>query len=264
MYGNTREFDSPGKANVTIENGIGYFKIEKCPGQAVGISAGDRNITVVVDEDDLDNVLIDLSPEDTKTREVVLKFEVPEDEPDIEGKVLFDYIRLDDTPSKRNLMIIHRPDRLEMEIIDNRTRIEIPAPGTFSCSIDINNGNRPVGYWFDNRIVVDIPDGDEPYVIEIPVYPAGAIYGTIRKPDGTIIYDAHISVKTVKSPKGSGQINLGGTINSETDKGTFNATPLPLGGKYGIIAYKDKSYGVSELIEINEKNPIVNIDIHVG
>jgi beta-lactamase regulating signal transducer with metallopeptidase domain len=255
------------KATVKIENGIGYFEVEKCPGPTVLISAGDRKITLNADEDDLGNVLINLNPEDARV--VVFKFDVSEDEPDIKGKVR---IRYNNSSKPNMIMLDHltQLDRNPMEIVDNQVRIEIPGAGEFNFSIDVDDGNRPAGYWFNRHVAVDIPDGDAPYIVEIPVYPTGAVYGTIRRHDGTIIENAQVIVVNVGESEASEQLDAGSISGFalyeerfNVTNGTFNLATIPFDGEYGIFAVEDNSYGVSELIEINEKNPIVNIDIDV-
>lgn len=253
-FENHSSTDETKQMTVTIIDGIGHFEITECWGQQVVISAGDESLSVNIDEDSLDDVLIDLNPKNV--REVVLNFNVPEGNPDIEGQVRIDYSRPE--------YISMKPAWLD--IVDNEARIKIPVPAKFKYSVSYDNmvseGKAPVGYWFNEITSIDIPDDNEPYVINVPVYPAGAIYGTIRRPDGTIIEDAQIAVRVVEKPEVSKQSYISITA-SVTDKGTFNVTPLPFGGRYGIIAYEDRSFGVSEVIEINENNPVVNIDIEV-
>jgi hypothetical protein len=137
---------------VTIKDGIGHFEITECWGQQVVISAGDESFSVNIDEDSLDDVLIDLNPKNV--REVVLEFDVPEGNPDIEGQVRIDYSKPEDIGMK--------PDWLD--IIDNEARIEIPVPGKFKYSVSYDNmvseGKPPVGYWFNEIASIDIPDGN--------------------------------------------------------------------------------------------------------
>jgi hypothetical protein len=50
-------------------------------------------------------------------------------------------------------------------------------------------------------------------------------------------------------------------LNNRADRGTFNATPLPLGGQYAIIAHEEYAFAMSDAFTLNERNPIVNVDL---
>jgi beta-lactamase regulating signal transducer with metallopeptidase domain/uncharacterized GH25 family protein len=253
-YAHNSSLSSHGKSPVTIKDSIGYFAIDECWGQSVIISAGDKQISVNMDEDLPEEILIDLSPQNT--REVVLRFNVPQGAPAIDGVVRIDYSK----PGDRSM----KYQRLEIQ--DNQARYEIPVPGKLQYQLD-DRGKRSVGYWFNKINPIDIPSGDGLYVIDVPVYPAGAIYGTIRRPDGTIMKDAKASLTVVKKPEILGMYSYGTLVdmlnNGGVDQGTFNATPLPLGGEYAIVANEGYAYTISDIIKLDEKNQIVKVELTV-
>jgi hypothetical protein len=245
------------KCPVTIKDDVGYFEIQDFFGQTVKIHASDKEISLNVENDDLDNVIIDLQPENNVMRKVVLVFNVPSDSPAMQGGVNISYIK---EGEKR-----YKSDRID--VVDSKAGYEVPVPCRLSYKIDYYHGKRPVGYWFKGSVPVEVPIGDEPFVIEVPVHPAGAIYGRILKEDGTVAANAYASLIVAKRPEvdsnGLNDINAalhGGGV----DRGTFNATPLPLDGKYAIVAHVDNYVCVTKPIKLDEKNQIVERDIKLS
>ncbi|MBN1973932.1 MAG: M48 family metalloprotease [Sedimentisphaerales bacterium] len=255
-YGYSSNSDLYKQARVTIKDDIGYFEIEECLGQKVEIHAANEIKHVDLDKDSLDDMLIELKPENKDKREVVLQFLTPENSPALEGGVRIDYCE-----SEATRMI---PEWLE--ITNSQARYEIPVPAKFHYNIDYYNGKRPVGYWFEGISEVIIPAGTEPYVLKIPVHPAGTIYGRVLDSSGKVIEDAHASLIVTKKPEFLG--NRLQDINAALhgggmDKGKFNASPIPLEAEYAIIAYSQNAFSVTKAMQLNQKNPIIEKDIQL-
>jgi beta-lactamase regulating signal transducer with metallopeptidase domain len=252
--------DSSDKSPVTIRDGVGHFEIDDFWGQTVTLRAGPETIRLSVQEDRLDNLAIHLrTPE---RRQVVLRFATPEGGPPIEGSVRIDYAM----PSSRPQMRSMTPEWLDIR--DGRASSEIPVPAKFKYSIDFRNGKRPVGYWFNAIQPIDVEPGEDPCVIDVPVFPAGAIYGRIFRPDGRLAEKAHAALIIVQKPDiENGQpLALSGlydTLSDNVDRGTFNATPLPLGGRYAVAAYEDYAVALSDTFSLDEKSPIINVDLRL-
>jgi hypothetical protein len=49
--------------------------------------------------------------------------------------------------------------------------------------------------------------------------------------------------------------------HEENELGRFNASPLPLGGEYVIVAYRDSTWSASKPIKLDEENSIRQIEI---
>ncbi len=258
MYelGNHREMNSRETSPIRIDNGVGHFEITGFHGQTVDIAAGGKNVTVDVEEDDLNNVVIELPPESKIMREVVLVFKVPADSPAIQGGVRMDYVPEGERGYKPNWM----------EIADGQARCEVLVPCRYKYSVDYYQGKRPVGYWFKEADPIEISIGDEPFVIDVPVHPAGAIYGRVLQPDGMVATNALVSLIVAKRPEvvGTGLHELGSALNGPgTDRGRFNATPLPLGGEYGLVAHANNNFRVVEPLLLDRTNPIIERDIQL-
>ncbi len=242
------------KCPVTIREGVAYFEIEDFWGQTVILSAGPERVVLDVDEDPLDNVVLDLKP--SARRLVVLEFTMPEDAPPLDGGVRIDYI----TDRAKEQGQGMTPKWLDIE--NNRAECEVPVPAEFKYQTAFEQGKRPTGYWFNEIRPIRIEAGDEPFVIEVPTHPAGAIYGRVLQPDGSVAPDARASLMVVQRPEiedGRSFFSLYDAISAE--RGTFNATPLPLGGQYAIAAHGANLVVTSEIFSLDETNPIVSVDL---
>ena len=249
------------KVPVTIREGVGHFEIEDFWGQTVTLSAGPEKVRLNVETDRLDAITIHLRP--AAQRRVVLRFQVPPGGPPITGTVRIEYL----TPSASQHNEHMDPKRLDIQ--DNQASCEIPVPVGFTYGIDFNNGQRPVGYWFAPILFpIYIPPGEDPFVIDVPVHPAGAICGRILRPDGSLAANARATLITVKKSDADNVqafpfSALGNVLSEGVDRGTFNATPLPLGGSYAVVVYEGNVLAESDPFFLDEKTPIVNVDLHL-
>jgi len=241
---------------MTIRDGVGYFEIEDCWGQRVSIWAGGEQVSVDVEEDPLDDVVIELRPIREEMRHVILQFQTPQGSPLVQGGVRINHSRPGDSGMKPGWL----------EIKDGRAHCEIPTPGRFIYNIDYNRGKRPVGYWFERSKEMDIPAGDGPFVIDVPVHPAGGIYGQILRTDGSPAENASISLIVAKRPEMVEPLHdLADAPQSKgLDKSRFNASPLPLEGEYTIVAREGNFLVATEPIPLNKTNPIREQNIRFG
>mgnify|MGYP006285181743 CR=1 FL=1 len=248
---------SSDESPVRIEDGVGYFEIEEFYGQRISIHAGGKRVSIDTDSDNLENVVIDLQPVNELMREVVLVFEVPDDSPAMQGGVRIDHVMEGENG--------YKPDWID--IVDSVATCEVRVPCRFKYRVDYYHGKRPVGYWFKEPEDINIPTGEQPFVIDVPVHPAGAIYGSILYPNGRVATDASGSLLVAKKPEiaGKGLNGLNAALHGGgMNRGKFNATPLPLGGRYAIVAYDGYHFELSDTFELDERNQIVEQDIRFG
>jgi hypothetical protein len=128
-----------------------------------------------------------------------------------------------------------------------------------------------IGYWIkENWGTIEVPAGPEPFVVEIDAIPAGAIYGTVLEADGSRASKTMIHVSVVERPPALEQGGLGVNVKNwaggnQSDKiSRFVASPLPLGGKYVIVAHRGWTYLTSEVIEVSEVNPAPEVALQYG
>ncbi len=238
---------------VTSKDGKGVFEINDIWGQTVVLTAGYKEIKVNPEEDSLNNITFDLRP--STTRDVVLHFEIPKESPPIQGTVRIDRIK------ERAGSHIRSQYAHGIEITDNRATFKTSVPGQFKYSLDLYK-KRPVGYWFKKSNYIDVTAGTEPMVIDVPVYPAGAIYGKIIRADGTQAKKARASLVTVKRPD-SFDHSFGNMLSNRVTLGTYNATPLPLGGTYAIMAYEDYAFAITEPFTLDQATPMIEANLQL-
>ncbi len=268
-YWNAYEFedlydiDRNKKVEVQIEDGIGYFEIKDVWGHKLDIRAGSKHLSVDPRSDSLDDFVIDLRPEveQKQMREIILTFDVPQGSPEPQGGIRIDYVTEQDRKKKNHS---YTPKWLDIE--EGQVQVEIPVPSRFKYSIDSYKGSRPVGYWFQESKPIDIQESNEPFLIEIPVHPAGAIYGQTLLSDGSVAEDAIASLIVSKKPSYiEGHHDLANSLHGNgMNLGKFKGTPLPLDGEYVIVVRHNDSYAVTESILLDEKNPIQQIDIQLA
>ncbi len=248
-----------GDVDVEVVDGVGHFVIRSPLGDKVTIRAGTKAIAVELKGDSVDDVVIDLSPEAIaeNTRQVIFRFDVSQGAPPPEGRLRLNYnsqANLDAGMSMRYAVI---------DIDNGIARSDVEAPGRVSYGLSYQDDDRLVGYWIANSSGIDVPEGKEPFEILIPVHPAGAIYGEVLEPDGQVAENVSFQLVTVVKPD---FVKYIGTLNSTIGRNTkdiasFNASPLPFGGTYAIVAYRDNCAVASEAIELTEAEPMKEINL---
>jgi hypothetical protein len=103
-------------------------------------------------------------------------------------------------------------------------------------------------------------------VITIPAIPAGSIYGEVFEHDGSKADNVLVGVVAVeKSPLMGDSPSLGVEGKNSASDGDLDAryviSPLPLGGKYVVVAHRQDLYMVSDPIELDEATPIRRLDM---
>ena len=243
---------------VISKDNISTFVINDVWGQTILIEAGYKEIILKPEEDDLDNVVVDLRS--SITREVVLKFEVPDDMPPIQGQVRIDRVTHRDSNRMRS-----KPEWVD--IIENRISFKSSAPGQFRYGLDFYR-KLPVGYWFKKSDYIDVAIGTEPMVINVPVYPAGGIYGKILRADGTLAKEARASLRVIKWPDNmeishGDRSSLTNALSNRVNLGTYNAAPLPLGGTYAIMAYEGCTISMTDPFMLDQTKPMIEADLQL-
>jgi beta-lactamase regulating signal transducer with metallopeptidase domain len=259
VYESFGSWDASKYTQVEIRDGQGYFEIEDFYGNGVRIGRDSYLKELDLEDEPVQEVVIDLTDkvtdirEEYKKRQVVIKFDYPKGYPAPEGIFKFKYIDPNYAP---NTYKNH-----DIRIVNGQGTLDIPAPGKIAYE---NEGIS--GYWFKEKGEIKVPYAEEPFVVTVPAVPAGLIYGEIFNPDGTKTNNVLVSVVAVeKSP-------LMGDNSSLSVKGKDSAgpseqdakyiiSPLPLKGKYVVIAHREFSYILSDPIELNDKTPIHQLDM---
>jgi hypothetical protein len=246
---------------VEVRDGVAYFTIDGLWPGTVKIYAGGKRFTFEIDREPLEGVVLDLTPDPEAVtgelaakREVVVKFDTADSNVPPAGSAWIAF-----TPEDRTL--IHHPESLAIE--DGQVGVEVAAPGRLHVE-----HRGMIGYyikWKDEDF--EIPDGEGPFEVLVPVIPAGSIYGEVSERDGTKASYVLVSPVEVKSSplKGQGSLNVEGknSAGPHEEHAKFVISPLPLGGEYVVVAHQKTSYVVSDPIAISESQPIVELNMRL-
>jgi hypothetical protein len=245
---------------VVIEKGAGTFEVTNLWPGKVKIEAGDQHREIDL-EQPLDELAIHLEQPSEKAeglpqpvRTVLFQFQVPEGMPPPSGHVSVQYWN-DQTRIREGK---------SLAIENGMARFEVPVPGR----IEYEPAGM-VGYWFKGESYREVPKADEPFVIDLPLIPAGAIYGEVVNHDGSDADYVLISVVEVeKAPAKASSVNLG--VDAKDSAGTgdgptrFTAQPLPLGGRYMLVARRNSKLVVSPVFHLTEAQPVREIRLQLA
>jgi beta-lactamase regulating signal transducer with metallopeptidase domain/protocatechuate 3,4-dioxygenase beta subunit len=252
--------DDNGWAEIEVADGAGHFTISNILGDYLTIRAGSKIERVEIGDESIEDFVIDFRPQadlPEHIREVVLEFEVPEGSPPAEGE-----LRINSNSQKNHAKKVGGISEM-YPIEDGRIRLEVPVPGRVSYDLNWSQGPRIAGYWIGRKNGIEIPAGDGPFVISVPAHPGGAIYGQVFEADGTLAKDVKLHLMVLKKAPVMERVYFLSEVfgHKEKEVGKFNAAPLPLGGEYLVVAYRDSSLSASEPIVLDEENSIRQIEI---
>jgi protocatechuate 3,4-dioxygenase beta subunit len=153
---------------------------------------------------------------------------------------------------------MHYTEHKSLPIENGQCKLEVPVPSRLSI-----DSEKLIGYWAkEGGSGIDVPPGDEPLIVKVPVVPAGAICGRVLNTDGSPAVDASISLGVVEK---SALVDWPWPhVTPRPDvKGKFMASPLPLGGTYRIVASKELAYVVGPPLKVDERSPIRQLDMQL-
>jgi beta-lactamase regulating signal transducer with metallopeptidase domain len=241
------------RADVEIADGVGRFQFRNLLPGEITLRVGGRTVrTEIRRPGEKISIDLDEKPEQPRTEEqpapaatrtVVLRFVPPDDGPPPTGTVF--------------VSGAGQAERLELE--HGRVELEVEAPGSVYY--------RPedlVGYWF-KAASVEVEASEGPAELEIPLVPAGAIYGQVLNPDGTPA-SAGISISAVpvsKPPELEHEAGLD-RHNVRVDvEGRFFVTPLPLGGTWRVKAAREQNVQFSEIVDVSGAEPAPRVTVRM-
>ncbi|MCC6694058.1 MAG: carboxypeptidase regulatory-like domain-containing protein [Candidatus Hydrogenedentes bacterium] len=230
---------------VPIKDGRGEFTIDNIfPGE-LELTVLDHTETLDVQES-IDDLVLDLRTsaltEPKKTRTVILRFAVPEGQPAPTGTFRLDYIARPRAGYYSNI---------SLPIENGQVSYEVPVPGKIGYMMD-----KTVGYWVKHTNEIAVPDGDGPFIVDVPVVPAGTIHGVVHEAPA----DYSLSVLVAKqSPNVDTPF---AEVRPDVDeRGAFTCGSLPIGGTYVIMAVSGSAAVMSKPIKLTSAEPIKELDL---
>ncbi len=236
------------------------FEITDIWGNVVNIGRSWYRLSLSFEPEDLPDtpVIIDLNEKKTEAggsyhkRSLLITFTPPEGFPPPEGTIRLNYIDPEHSLNGYKGKLV--------PIVDGQVKADIIAPGKFNYSLA-----DTIGYWFKEEHV-PVDEGTDPVTVEVPVYPAGMIYGEVFEADGLPAGNTLVSFITAKKSPLLGKTHFMGVDGKNSASASeletkYSINPLPFGGVYRIVAHRSFSYAVSELITLTEKQPISEVNL---
>jgi hypothetical protein len=230
---------------VSIQDGVGKFEIQNLIPGNVKLHGGDRSTSIRLTTPVEDfNFHIDEGP--TRGRKMILEFTTSEGMTP-QGTVLVHVRRPD--PSLRPI-----PEFLPIK--NGLVEVDRFAPGKVSYE-----AHRVIGYCF-NRAQVTVDAGSNVIRHTVPVFPAGAITGSVRDANGRpVSTSVTVDFGTIEqSPDAKGHFGIWGQIELKPD-GQYFLSPIPLGGTYFVHARKDAMYAAVGPVRLTAAKPSSKVNI---
>jgi hypothetical protein len=243
-----RTYRNSYEAKLTIKDDAAFFEIPNPNPGTVTLDVPPKEINVAVGYS-TDLVVIDIPEESAPvpTRPFIVRFEGPEGEPAPEGTYSIYYHPVDRAP---------RLPSNSLPIVKGEVKIDVPTP-TFIYP-NYQQKNIP-GFLVAPNPQVDVPAGDEPIIMTIPVQPAGAVHGRFLAEEGAALGAGGVTLVTVKAPEKAPVANP--AQQSVTRKGRYLLTPLPFGGTYRVFGRVGSRFALSPEFTLDAGQPISEIDL---
>jgi beta-lactamase regulating signal transducer with metallopeptidase domain len=230
---------------VSIEDGVGKFEIKNLIPGNIKLHGGDRSTSIRLTEP-VEDFNFHIDEGSTRGRKMILEFMAPEGLTP-QGTVLV-HVRRPDSSS--------RPIYEFLPIKNGRVEVDCFAPGKVSYE-----AHRVIGYCFD-RAQVPVNSGSDVIRHTVPVFPAGAITGTVRDANGRpVSTSVTVDFGTIEpSPDAKGHFGIWGRIELKPD-GQYFLSPIPLGGQYFVYAMKDSLFAAVGPVSLSAAKPASKVNI---
>jgi beta-lactamase regulating signal transducer with metallopeptidase domain len=236
-----------GEAEVVSVEGEHRFELKNLLPGKLSITAGTRKFDFVIDQPATEvSIDLDETPAALPTRRVVLRFVGTDAGLAPQGQVAISMTKgspVADQPSTA-------------EIKDGIVEVNAYVPGRIHYAM-----KNVVGYWFASG-VVEVPTGIGPLEHDVPVIAAGGIRGRLLnvqgKPAGG---NARVAAVAIEKPPGIAIDPLGAHDVPVEGSGEFFISPLPLGGRYVVLASRGFENAQSEPVRVDAKKPSPTVKV---
>ncbi|MCC5850396.1 MAG: M48 family metalloprotease [Verrucomicrobia bacterium] len=229
-------------APVTIEDGVGTFLIpDLWPGEwRLRVGVPHTLGTFTLKDSPLENLELHLDevPPRAGTRPVEIRLLPPEGDPPPAGFVAVSYLRDWDRVGVNARYAAAKEIRFEAAVGE---RLQI-TPG------DI------IGYSF-HHATENVPGGEGPYVVEIPLQPAGVVRGRLLPPPGE---EGTFRPEGFRVSASDQNHHLNASVNAD---GRFLLSPMTLGNTFRIHAIREQMLILGEPVTMNENTPVREITL---
>lgn len=244
--GGYRDSNHSGLARVTVENGVGQFRIRNLlPGSAT-LHTKNCTATVALSKPVYGfNFHIDDGP--VCNTKLILRFNPPDGSVPPEGEIMVQ-IRGPGGQSGNTVKMV--------PIIDGKVKVSCYAGGSVHIS-----PNAVVGYWFESAWVA-IGDDSKPTFHDVPLAPAGAIAGVARHSDGRPLpHDTPVQILAIDPAADAPKISWRNRSARTDREGKYFLSPIPLGGTYFVYAQQDPMIAAVGPLRLDAATPLSKVNI---
>lgn len=262
-----------GYAPLAQTDGRFTFDISDVYGDVIEIETGDKRASFKFGNEDIDDVVIDLRPLTERTpdsndmRAVVLRFSPPQ------GIDCNDYLVSVSAVSQTDREAGHWGQWTKYSIRNDQIKLAVPVPGLISYgrgSYDPrgDEGKYIRDFWIEGKSQIPVSRDKSPFVIEIPLYPAGTIYGQIHVPNPAHLtkssQDVDIQLLVVDEPDYVTLLDHDREIPFNgywRPRDKYSIAPVPLGGTYVMVARYQYGWIKSHPIRLEQGSSIIQYDL---
>ncbi|NQV34638.1 MAG: hypothetical protein HQ515_18235, partial [Phycisphaeraceae bacterium] len=258
---------------LTEANGRFEFDISDVYGDTIEIKTGDKRARLKFGNGDVEDLVIDLRPlterhqDSDEMRAVVLQFNPPE------GIDCNDFQVTVSAVSQKDREAGHWGQWIKYTIQDNQIRLAVPTPGLISYGRGSLDPSRDKGtyirpLWIEGKHQIPVSGDESPFMIDVPLHPAGTIYGQIHVPEQKHLtrssQDVDIQLLALDTPDYMTSLGFNREIPFNgywrpTDR--YSIAPVPLGGTYVVVAQYQFGWIKSNPIDLKEGQSIAQCDL---
>jgi hypothetical protein len=147
-------------------------------------------------------------------------------------------------------------------LTNGEARLTVPVGALMEYAMD----KALLGYWFESGANwTNVPPGEGPFIIVVPVIPAGAIAARVRNADGSPAANVYYSILVLKpSPavadKSFNNYDPGPNFSDDVPR-QYLSPPLPLGGNYEILGNRGNAFCTSGPLKLTEESPNPEVEL---
>ncbi|MFT5323084.1 MAG: hypothetical protein ACI8P0_000930 [Planctomycetaceae bacterium] len=251
------------RTNVEVRDGAGHFRLEGLSVGSLTLGFPDRRILKELTES-IDDLVIDLAqpPEPPKRPEPVrIKLPVPQG---AKRRVILNLTGIDPSVPitgkfRAGYLARANPDSYssaELDIVNGRVEFDVEVPTKLHWTSRSYTGYSVVGC-----SEVEVGTGDDPFRLDVPMIPGGAVRGVVRLPDGSLASRFNVDLRPVD--RKSKYRGADERIDGGDSPGEFLLTGVPFGEQYQLLITDSRIRSVaaivSEPFSLTEAKPITDL-----
>ena len=254
------------RVNVDERDGVAHFRLEGLSAGPLTLSIRGRKIQYELTES-LDDLVIDLDqpakpPEPPKRAEPIVE-KLPEPQ-GAQRRVILHLTGL--APSvpitgkfRAGYLTRANPDSYssaELDIVNGRVEFDVEVPTKLHWTSRSYTGYSVVG-----RSAIEVGSSDEPFRIDVPMIPGGAVRGVVRLPDGSLASNFNVDLRPVD--RKSTYRGAAERIDESDSPGEFLLTGVPFGEEYQLLITDSRIRSVASIVSepfsLTEAKPISDL-----